>query len=190
MSPTPTEAKRRKRLALTVIAALFVVPVVGSYVLFLSGWKPSHTRNHGELLTPARDISGHPIRLADGAALAWKDPELDHWTLLAVPGPACASHCLERLDELRRARLTLNQNAPRLRLVVLDTTLAPDRLAALAPMVAGSDPDAVFAELRPGPDDVAAALVDPSGFYALRYKAGYDGTGLRKDLSRLIRSQH
>jgi len=190
MNPSVQIAKRRKRLALTLIAALFVIPVVGSYALFLSGWKPAHTRNHGELITPARDISAHPVVLADGGTLVWKDPELEHWTLLAVPGPGCAQHCLERLDELRRARLTLNQNAQRLRLVVLDATLTPEQLAALAPMIAARDPDALFAELAPGTDDLAAALVDPSGFYALRYRAGYDGTGLRKDLSRLIRSQH
>lgn len=190
MTLSVSAAKRRKRFALTLIAALFVVPVVGSYALFLSGWKPAHTRNHGELLTPARDISAHPVVLADGSTLTWKDPELEHWTLLAVPGPGCATHCLQRLDELRRARLTLNQNAQRLRLVVLDVALPADRLTALAPMVAGRDPDAVFTDLRPAGDDLGAALVDPSGFYALRYRAGYDGTGLRKDLSRLIRSQH
>lgn len=37
-------AKRRKRFALTLIAALFVIPVVGSYALFLSGWKPAHAQ--------------------------------------------------------------------------------------------------------------------------------------------------
>lgn len=121
-----------------------------------------HTRNHGELLTPARDISAHPVVLADGSTLTWKDPELEHWTLLAVPGPGCAQHCLQRLDELRRARLTLNQNAQRLRLVVLDASLSPEQLAALAPMSAGHDADALFAEIRPGTDDLAAALVDPS----------------------------
>ena len=38
-----------------------------------------------------------------------------------------------------------------------------------------------------GPDAVPVYLVDPSGFLALHYHAGFDPNGLRKDLGKLVK---
>jgi hypothetical protein len=89
---------------------------------------------------------------------------------------------------LRRARLTLNQNARRVRVIVLDDSLSPSALEPLKPVQRARDADAKLAALRPSqPDDIAAALVDPHGFLVLSSPAGYDGNLLRKDLARLIK---
>jgi len=105
----------------------------------------------------------------------------------AVAGGSCEAQCLAQLDLLHRARLTLNQNSDRVRLVYSGPTLPAAALEQLRPITLISDTDQAFAAWRPNtPDTLAAALVDPSGFLMLRYTAGFDANGLKKDLTRLI----
>jgi hypothetical protein len=177
----------RKRLGLVLLALVFAAPLLAAIVLNAIGWRPAGTRNYGELVTPPQDLTGAPFVLANGAPLAWKDADWS-WTIFALAGPDCAQQCLARIDELRRARLSLNQNAHRVRVVVLDATLPPDTLAALAPVQVAQDRGGQLGGLRPAaPDTVAAAFADPHGFLVLRYAAGYDGSKLRKDLARLVK---
>ncbi|HEY0179359.1 MAG TPA: hypothetical protein VGC30_06980 [Dokdonella sp.] len=177
----------RKRIGLLLIFALFAAPIVAAYVLNAIGWRPAATRNYGTLIEPPQDLTGARFVRADGKPLEWKDAEWS-WTLFALPGPACATKCRARIDELRRVRLTLNQNAYRVRVVVLDTELDAATLAALHPVQTARDADATLAGLHPAAaDDVAAAIADPHGFLVLRYAPGYDGSGLRKDLARLVK---
>jgi hypothetical protein len=107
--------------------------------------------------------------------------------VFALTGPTCANACLARIDELRRARLTLNQNAFRVRVIVLGEVDA-DALATMQPVTRARDADGHLASLRPTvPDEIAVAFADPHGFLVLRYAVGYDANKLRKDLARLVK---
>lgn len=179
--------RTRRRIGLLLIIALFMAPLVAAYVLNAMGWRPAGTRNYGTLIEPPQDLGAAQFVLADGNPLKWKDEDWS-WTVFALTGPGCAQHCLARIDELRRARLTLNQNAYRVRVVVLDTTLTTEQLAALTPVELAHDAGKVLASLHPtATDDIAVAFADPHGFLVLRYPPGYDGNGLRKDLARLVK---
>lgn len=179
--------RNRNRLGFILIVLLFAAPVITAWVLHESGWEPSATRNYGELIEPPQDLNGARFMLADDKALAWKDANWS-WTIFALPGPGCATHCLARLDELRRVRLTTNQAMRRVRIVVLDQALAPATLAVLAPIALAHDVDEKLAHLHPlARDEVAVAFADPHGFLVLRYDAGYDANKLRKDLARLVK---
>lgn len=179
--------QNRKRLGLALIVLLFAAPIVTAYVLNAIGWRPSGMRNYGTLVEPPQDLTTARLLLDDGKPLGWKDDEWS-WTLVALTAPGCAERCLERIDELRRARLTLNQNAYRVRIVVLDETLPGSALDRLKPVQRARDGDARLADWRPKTDgDVAAVLIDPHGFLVLSYPAGYDANRLRKDLARLIK---
>lgn len=180
-------ARMRNRIGLILIIALFAAPLVTAYVLNAFGWRPSGMRNYGELIEPPQDLTAAHFVLADGTSLGWKDEDWS-WTIFAIPGPGCAQQCLARIDELRRARLTLNQNTFRVRIVVLDDTLTTGELTPLAPVASGRDPDGKLTALRPTQtDSVAVAFADPHGFLVLRYPVGYDGNLLRKDLARVIK---
>jgi hypothetical protein len=179
--------QNRKRLGLVLIVLLFAAPIATAYVLNALGWRPSGMRNYGTLIEPPQNLTEARFALDDGKPLAWEDGDWS-WTLIALPGPQCAAKCLARIDELRRARLTLNQNAHRVRVVVLDATLPESALAPLKPVARVRDADEKLASYRPAKnDDVAAVLIDPHGFLILSYPAGYDGNLLRKDLARLIK---
>mgnify|MGYP000958230582 CR=1 FL=1 len=179
--------RNRKRLSLILIATLFAAPLVAAIVLHATGWEPIRTRNHGELVEPPRDLSAARFRLRDGSDLPWQDENWS-WTLFAIPaaGP-CGPDCLAELDELRRVRLSLNQNAYRVRLVAL-ADVDDAMLERLHPLRTAEDTAGALADQRPaGAGEVAAVLVDPRGFLALRYPAGFDAAGLRKDIARLVK---
>lgn len=177
----------RARIGLLLVIALFLTPFVAAWVLHSLDWRPGHTRNYGTLVEPPQDLSAARFVLAGGRPLEWKNAEWS-WTAFVLPGPGCAARCLARIDELRRVRLSLNQSAERVRIVVLDAALAPERIAGLQPVELARDADAQLAALHAtAADDVAVALADPRGFLALRYDAGYDARQLRKDLARLVK---
>ena len=178
--------RNRNRIGLILILLLFAAPLLTAYVLNAFGWRPAGSRNYGTLIEPPQDLGAARFIQDDGKPLAWKDEDWS-WTVFALPGPSCARGCLERIDELRRARLTLNQNAFRVRVVVLGD-LDANALAAMKPVMRARDVDAKLAALRPaGADEVAVAFADPHGFLVLRYPVGYDANKLRKDLARLVK---
>lgn len=179
--------RTRSRLGLVLIIALFAAPLLTAYVLNANGWRPSGMRNYGTLIEPPRDLTSARFVADDGKPLAWKDENWS-WTIFVLPGPHCAQKCVARLDELRRARLTLNQNTFRVRIVVLGDVPA-DALASLAPVRVARDADGALAAMHPqGDDDVTVAFADPHGFLVLSYPVGYDANKLRKDLERAIKS--
>lgn len=178
---------KRKPIGLILVLLLFAAPFVIAWLLSASGWRPTGTRNYGELVTPPEDLGGARFVLADGQVLKWKEAGWQ-WTIFALAGPDCAASCMARIDELRRVRLTLNQNADRVRVVVVGATLAPSALVALDPVRTATDADGKLTSLLPAePDQLAVAFADPTGRLVLRYPVGYDGTPMRKDLGRLIR---
>lgn len=159
---------------------------MNAYVLNAFGWRPAGSRNYGTLIEPPQDLTAARFVQPDGKPIAWKDENWS-WTMFAIPGPSCAKACIERIDELRRARLTLNQNAFRVRVVVIGE-LPADVLAALAPVTTATDVEHRLAGLRPtGADEVAVAFADPHGFLVMRYAVGYDANRLRKDLARVVK---
>ena len=179
--------RTRNRIGLVLILLLFAAPLVTAYVLNAFGWRPAGMRNYGTLIEPPQDLTTARIVYTDGKAILWKDDAWS-WTVFAIPGASCAQACIERIDELRRARLTLNQNAYRVNVVVLDANVPASAIEAMKPVVRARDADEKLAAYRPATsDDVAAVLVDPHGFLILSYPAGYDGNLLKKDLARLIK---
>ena len=180
------KTRNRNRLALVAVLLIFAAPLAMAWWLSATGWHPRQTRNSGILVNPPRDISAVGVTLADGSQLAWRDPHY-RWTLLALPGAQCAVACRERLDEMLRMRITLGNNAGRLRVVYVGPPLPVHFVAARAPLLAGRDDSDAFAAARAvGGDSLALALVDPRGLLMLRYPDGYSAQGLRSDIQRVI----
>jgi hypothetical protein len=186
-SPSPSGMRRRSRLQLLAILGLFAAPALLALVLGARGWQPG-VRGHGEPIVPQRGFGAIVVPLADGGVWAWRDRE-PRMTLLALPGPACAQHCLRTLTLLRNARTLLNRNAVRLRLLYVGAPPAgPEAVVPMAAWTIGTDPANAFAEFRPtAADTVAAILVESNGTALALYRAGFDPNGLRKDLQKVIR---
>lgn len=185
MTPDPALQRRnRNRIALVLLILFLLAPLIAAIVLSASGWQPQKHRNYGELIEPPQSLEDAVFQLADGSTLAWRDADWS-WTIFALPG-ACAEHCMARLDELRRVRLTLGRKASRARVVVLDPALAP-RLAGLEPLITARDvQDRLGGERPAGADQVSVLFADPHGFLVMRFGSDYDADRMRKDLARLV----
>ena len=179
--------RNRQRLQLLGVASLFAAPILVGLALVLAGWMPG-TKSYGLPIRPQRNLASSPIRLDDGTRFEWRDSGF-RWTLVALPGPDCSKRCTRALDMIRRARITLNQNADKVRLLYLGTP--PESAQArdlMRTWQIGASKAAALDDLRPrARDSLAAVLVMPDGVALTHYPPGFDTEGLKKDLQKVVR---
>lgn len=181
------DVRTKKRLQLIAIMLVFLAPMAVAFGLRLGDWRPHKLRNNGVLVQPPQELAADTPRAARDAAFSWKDGQY-RWTLLLIPGPDCAAACEQRLAEAEKIWSLMTQKATRLRLAVLNVEATSARLERFARLDFVQSTAAPFAALRPAASDsVAAVVVDPAGLLMLRFDPGYDPSGVRQDLSRLIR---
>ena len=187
-NPDPS-SQRRGRLKLLLVFAVFAAPAIAALVLTVTGWQPSG-KAHGLPITPQRNFVDEqlPVTLADGRTYAWRDSQ-PRLTLVALAGPDCAAHCLDTLTKMAAARITLGRNVDRLRLLYLGTPptdVAQDGMRNYWQL--GRDSANRLGAYRPAtPDSVSAVLVESDGTALAYYPAGFDASGLRQDLQKVIR---
>lgn len=186
MNDPDTQARRRSRRQLILIAAVFLAPMMIAVGVGLTGWMPG-TRGNGEAIRPQRSFLDIPLTLENGNRYEWRDPEAPRFTLLALPGTTCAARCQQQLAMMRNARITMNENMQRVRLIFVgERVLAAD---ALAPeWQVARDDDNRLAEFRPTTaDSLVAILVQSNGTALSLYRDGFNPTGLRKDMKKVVK---
>lgn len=180
---------RASRLKLLLIVAVFMAPILVAGILTFSGWQPS-AKGNGQAISPQRNFEQENLRidLDQGGQWAWRETE-PKLTLLVLAGPDCATRCLDTLTRIAWARITLNQNAKRLRLLYVGTPPTGDARKALDNYwQVGRDVDGKLTGFVPqSPDSVSAVLVESNGTALSLYPAGFDPIGLHKDLQKVIR---
>ena len=186
MSTPPRPSQTRSRLTLLLIALMFFAPFGIAAFLRFTGWTPPNSRNFGTLLQPPIDLGKQVLLGADGQPYAWA-PEKNLWRIVVMPDRACTSECSKVLDQLHRVWLTQGRKADRIDVLWFGELPAGDvkfrRLVQMqpSPAVAAMLPEAAR------PDAVPVYLVDPGGFVALHYRAGFEQADLKKDLGKLVK---
>lgn len=184
--PVDTALRRRNRIMLVVLALIFLLPVAGASLLHLSGWRPGHTRNHGELLSTPLMLADLTLRRADGNPYAFA-PQDRRWQIAVVPTSDCGTRCTDLIAGLDKVWRLQGRRADRLQVLwfgsvpadaVLFRTFVPmqrdDAFAARLPELAGSGAPSVY-------------LIDPSGFLVMRYAPDFDLAHLRADVTHLLK---
>jgi hypothetical protein len=189
--PTHTNnpaAVRKSRFFLVLIALVFAAPILVAGLLTFTGWQPTGKGN-GQRIMPQRNLVDEHLRvqLVNGQVYAWRDSE-PRMTLVALPGPDCAVQCLDDLTAMAKARVMLNNNQSRLRLLYVGQPPAGEGLVAIQNYwQLGTDVDGKLASYRPTtPDSVSAVLVESNGTALSLYPAGSDPAGLARDLQKVI----
>lgn len=181
-------AVRRSRLFLMLIALVFAAPILVAGLLTVTGWQPSGKGN-GQPIMPQRNFVDEKlhVQLANGQSYVWRDSE-PRMTLVALAGPGCAARCLDDLTAMAKARVMLNRNQSRLRLLYLGPPPVGEGLVAIQNYwQVGSDVDNKLQSYRPTtPDSVSAVLVESNGTALSLYPAGSDPSGLARDLQKVI----
>jgi len=186
MTANAPSSQLRSRLILLLIAAMFLGSFGVAAFLRFTGWTPAHGKNFGALLQPPADLSAVRLLRADGQPYAWS-PEKNIWRIVVVPAENCTSVCAGTLDALHRIWLLQGRKADQIDVLWFGPLPAEGprfrRLIQMQPNVAlaAALPEAARADALP------VYLIDPSGFLALHYAAGFDPTGLRKDLGKLVK---
>ena len=181
-------------LPIWAMALVFGVPFLASVLLYFNPhWLPGTTGNRGTLINPPIDarawpwmeVSGHPY---DTASLK------DNWVLLLISDAVCSSRCEERVYELRQvrratgterarvrrlivfteppnpvARATLNENYPRLPLIVAGQRHPVSEIPGI--------------DLSVG----SVVLIDPMGQAMMFYLPTQSAKDILKDLKHLLK---
>jgi hypothetical protein len=178
--------KTRSRLTLLLIAVFFLGSFGVAAALFFGGWKPSETRNIGEMLDPYPDLRDLDLRRADGQAWTWQ-PAQRHWHIIVAPPADCGAPCWQMLDALHRVWLSEGRHADKLEVLWFGElpSRAPN-FPGLVPMQASAALQARLPDLA-RPDALPVYLADPNGYLVLRYPPGFNPSGLRKDLGRVLK---
>ena len=180
---------RNSLTMLALVVGLLAMPFVIAGGLYLFGWQPARTANHGQLLNPPLPLPASGLLTPDGktletAALGGK------WLLLLSGNGPCDANCAARIDEMRRIQVSLNKDMGRLHRLVLsdqpsDAEFAaarqrqPDLLVATAPprWLAGANGTAGY----------RFHIVDPQGRLIMDYPADVAAKSVRADLERLLK---
>jgi cytochrome oxidase Cu insertion factor (SCO1/SenC/PrrC family) len=185
---------------LILLALVFVLPMALAYVLYTVGWRPSSTGNHGELVEPTRLIDDVRLRTRNDSEFHVNDMR-GKWTFVYFGPAECIGDCERSLFKMRQVRLAQGRHAERIERVFV--VLGKEAAGALARavkdypgmvVVTGSRENIrvlarQFALPAGTPLDGLGRiyLMDPAGRLMMSYPAEADPSGMRKDLTRLLK---
>ena len=181
------------RRPLLWMLVLFAAPLAGAFWLYYgSGWRPTGSTRHGELIEPVRTLPALPLQGLGANALAGK------WTLLVVGTGdyGCDARCRNTLVYARQTWLSLGRLNARVQRLLLpgpaccDEGYLRNEHPGLA--VARGGPPGATALLAAIPEPRAGYvfIVDPLGNLMMRYDVRQDPKGLREDLKKLLELSH
>ncbi len=178
--------RRRNRAMLVGLFVMFLIPPALAAILLATGWRPTHTKNYGELLPAPIALADLELERADGGRFEW-NPHERRWQAAVVATPDCGAACIELMAGLDKVWRLQGRRADRFWVLWFgELPQGSARFRTLVPMQA--DP-ALLARLPNLPRNGAPAvyLIDPAGFVALRYPPDFDLAGLRRDVAQMLK---
>jgi cytochrome oxidase Cu insertion factor (SCO1/SenC/PrrC family) len=187
------------RPRMLLLAVLFAAPVIVAYALYLSGWRPSTTGNHGELVQPARPVGDATLTLLNGKSIRFSELR-GKWSLIAFGVAECLKPCERNLYKMRQIIAAQGKESDRLQSVfVVTDTKALDWLRYAIKDYPGTQvvigpPESVTELARqfvlpagdPRDNLNRIYLVDPLGNFMMSYPPDADPSDIRRDLERLL----
>lgn len=198
-APAPPPHRRSPWVLVGILVALFALPVIVAWLLYLN-INSLHlgTSQHGEFIKPARLLSMPPLALPLTGGTLTPDFFKGRFTMVYLSGAFCNPDCEEALILTRQTRIALGQKIESAqRLYLVEGTPAnpakllreqPDLTVANVSSAAGQNFIRQFSLNGQSPPDVGKYiyLVDPRGYYMMRYSISGPPEGLLKDLQHLL----
>jgi hypothetical protein len=178
------------RAKLVLIAAIFSLPILASYLAYFY-LHPRPTANHGELLLPPAQASDASFAQPGGGPPFSFGELRGRWVLVTSDAGACGKGCLDKLVVMRLVWLALGRNGVRVeRVYVIDFGAKPDArdLEPFPGMRVVTAPPGVGLTAQAAGDRSHVYLVDPNGNVMMRWDAAQDPKGMLRDLERLLRA--
>jgi len=187
----------RQRLVLLLLVIIFLVPALGSWIIFnfttIGRQEPG--ASHGILVIPPRQLQD--LSMIDPDNPAMPRQLYGKWNIVFLVGDICDQFCEDKLYAMRQIRLAMGNESHRLQrvLVVFDDT-APGLSLAQSQAYPGQllvhAPAAVKRAFALAATEQPAGLrrlylIDPRGYLMMSYPEATDPLGIIKDLERLLR---
>ena len=195
-----TELKPTLRLPKTTPVALFLVfllPVtLATLLYFFHDRLPSPgTKNHGELINPARPLKQFAAKTPEGKLLSIAYLR-GKWTLVQIGEGDCDLYCKASLFKTCQARLAMGEDIKRVqRLYLLPSESAGDYLQ---PLLSEHPQLAVASLQKEAQEDLLNTLgaqpegniyiIDPLGNVMMRYSKDSRAKGMIDDLRHLLKA--
>ncbi|MDH5479327.1 MAG: hypothetical protein OEX11_01000 [Nitrosomonas sp.] len=185
---TKEQIQRNNRIKLLSLLALMLAPVIISYGIFFSDYRPD-SANYGEILE-IKKISGSGINQVDNTIFRMKDLH-GKWVLVMVDSGVCDEVCQTQIFHLRQVRLVQNKEMSRVeRLWLIDDNVKVD--AELIEKYEGTHfINARDSELLEFITPIESQrnhvyVVDPMGNLMMRFPENHDPTLVGKDIKHLL----
>jgi len=188
------QQQRRSRFTLLGVLLVFVAPILLAVYLQsdLTDYSPAATTNSGLLLDPPIPVNAWEPRQNElGRPL---------WTLLVYTPEPCVDGCIEHFSWLQQLQLALGRHADQLTLELIGVAPDAEQAAQLTELgvtevhlLDATEPLTLAAEMAVDEQQRQpwqTLLLDPNGYFVLRYDHNADITGMRKDIDRLIRQSN
>lgn len=193
------KAAPASRGVLVMLVLLFVLPVVLATLLYLTGWRPSSSGHHGELIQPVRQVDVHALQTMDGKSAHFGELR-DKWLMVHFGSSFCPEECMKNIYTMRQVHAAQAKELGRIQRVFIVTDISAAeklkaKLADYPEMLVWTGEKQALADVfqRFGIDPGQAAelqgiyLVDPLGNLIMRYPPGTDPGGMLKDMVRLLK---
>ncbi len=194
--------KGKGRQQLVLLIAFFVAPIIIAVIMYnnVPEGGPSETKNHGDLVVPARPLTDVTLKLESGKNYMFSDMNKT-WVMIYIGGAGCDKICADVLYKMRQSRLAQRGEHLRIKRLYISTSgKAKDSLLKVLKdhpglEVVHGETAAINSVLKQFKlENKAAAksanrlyLVDPFGNLMMSYEKGFDAVGLIKDMTLLLK---
>ena len=198
-------ALNKAQRGLLIMAAIFIGPMVLAYLLVnnMQYFGEFNTRNHGELIDPAKPLQDVTLSRTNGEEFKLSDLR-NKWIMVYIGTASCDSKCSENLYKMRQSRLAQGGELKRITRLYISVDGKPSGTLqtvlsehpGLEVVYGGaSQVQQVLEQFNlthqaVADEKIGMFIVDPLGNLVMRYQTGFEAKGLVKDLSLLLKASY
>lgn len=204
MNTTQDNLRARNLRMLTVLAGLFLVPLLlAFYMYYATDWRPVKRVNHGTLISPVRPLPAvqlHQVSITDTdppAVTPGSELLRKKWSIVYIGAGNCDEPCRQALYVMRQTRLSLNNEMSRVERIFLTTGnccarefLAHEHQGLIVVDATDAPGERLMHEFPADGRPYSLFIVDPLGNLMMSYDARQNPKGLLEDLQKLLRLSH
>jgi hypothetical protein len=176
----------KSRLILLLIVAMFFSSFFIAWGLRFAGWTPQGHKNFGTLIQPPKDFSQAVLLKADGSPYVWQNDERV-FRVVVMPSPDCHTACVKMMDTLQRVWETQGRQAARVDILWFGPLPAKTKQFNHFISMQANVPLQAALPQQASAEQVPVYIMDYRGFLIMHYPAGFEPSGLRKDLGKLLK---
>jgi len=194
-----TQAKSNRQ-TLVLVLLVFTIPSAAALLMYITGWRPSSTQNHGVLIQPVRPVADRDMQDIDGKTVKFSVTQ-GKWTMAYFDISSCPDSCMKKLYFMRQIHHSQGKHMDRIQRLFIATDPAgmsalkgklndyPDMLVWTADQAELNKLKQLFG-IDGGTTEVSERnmyLIDPRGNLMMQYLPGTEPAGMRKDMERLLK---